>query len=165
MSYPKQRKEAVLKKMLPPNGMSIPDLSKQENIPEGTLYAWRKQAKVSGFLVADSKKAQAENWSSSDKFSAVIETASKNQAETSEWCRERGIYPEQLEQWRTACTQANDWQSAHQKLEKQQQKKDKSKIASLEKELKRKEKALAEAAALLVLRKKACAIWGKHEEE
>ena len=151
--------------MLPPNGMSIPFLSKQENIPEGTLYAWRKQARLSGLLVADSKKTKAESWSSSDKFSAVVETVSKNQAEISIWCRERGIYPEQLEQWRLACTQANDWQSAHQKSEKQQQKTEKNKIASLEKELRRKEKALAEAAALLVLRKKACAIWGEQEDE
>jgi transposase-like protein len=165
MSHPLKRKESVLKKMLPPNGMSIPELSKQESIPEGTLYTWRKQWQLSGFLVADSKKTQAENWSSSDKFAAVIETASKNQAELSAWCRERGIYPEQLEQWRLACTQANDWQNAQQKSEKQQQKEDKIKIASLEKELTRKEKALAEAAALLVLRKKACAIWGEQEDE
>lgn len=165
MSYSKKQKQTILSKLLPPQSMSISALSKQEGIPEGTLYGWRKEAQLSGRLVASGAKAKADSWSSSDKFAAVVETASKNQAELSIWCRERGIYPEQIEAWRQACEQANDWQNAKKKQVEQQQKKDKSKIVSLERDLRNKEKALAETAALLVLRKKASAIWGEHEDE
>lgn len=48
------------------------------------------------------------NWSSRDKFSAVMETVTMSQAEVAAYCREKGLYPEQLAQWRLACEQAND---------------------------------------------------------
>lgn len=165
MSYPKKQKETIIKKMLPPQGISIPKLSKQEGIPEATLYQWRKDAQKSGCFIANGNKVKADSWSSADKFSAVVETASKNQAELSLWCRERGIYPEQIETWRLACEQANDWQHSKQKQIEQEHKKDKNKIDCLERDLRYKEKALAETAALLVLRKKASAIWGEQEDE
>ncbi|WP_293726461.1 transposase, partial [Thiolapillus sp.] len=50
MSYPRERKEAVLKKMLPPNNKTIPEISKEEGISEGTLYNWRKAARAEGRL-------------------------------------------------------------------------------------------------------------------
>ncbi|MCU7908272.1 MAG: transposase, partial [Candidatus Thiodiazotropha sp. (ex Lucinoma aequizonata)] len=46
MGYPKERKEAVLKKMLPPNNKTIPEIAKEEGICEGTLYNWRKAARA-----------------------------------------------------------------------------------------------------------------------
>jgi hypothetical protein len=49
--------------------------------------------------------------------------------------------------------------------QRHQSKDDKKRIQQLEKELQRKEKALAEAAALLILRKKAQAIWGDREDD
>ena len=163
MSYSKERKQAILSKLLPPQSLSISALSKQEGIPKGTLYDWRNQARLSGKLVPSGTKVKADNWSSADKFLAVIETASKNQSELSVWCRERGIYPEQIEAWRLACEQANEWQISKKKQIAEQQKKDKNKIALLEQDLRKKEKALAETAALLVLRKKAAAIWGRSD--
>jgi hypothetical protein len=44
-----------------------------------------------------------------DKFAAVLETATLNEADLSEYCRKRGLIPEQIAAWRTACEQANDW--------------------------------------------------------
>lgn len=164
MSYPLERKEAILKKLLSADGISISELSKQERVSTKTLYTWRKTLKESGNLIVN-KKTKAAQWSSPDKFSAVIETASKNEAELSVWCRKHGVYPDQLEEWRFACSQANDWRLSHQKTLEQQRKGDRNKITSLERELRRKEKALAETAALLVLRKKIQAIWGEQEEE
>lgn len=106
------------------------------------------------------KKTSEAKCSSSDKFSAVVETASMDAAALSGWCREHGVHPDQLAAWRSACAQANDSQVAHQKNLKKRCKDDRQKIAVLERELRRKEKALAEASALLVLRKKVQAIWG-----
>ena len=88
-----------------------------------------------------------------------------NESELSHYCRERGLYPEQINQWREACEQANDWQQAQTKTLKQAAEKYCKRIRELEKDLRHKEKALAETAALLVLRKKALVIWGAGEEE
>jgi len=115
-------------------------------------YNWRKQARAQGRLMPDSDNT-SNGWTSRDKFAVVMETAALNQAQTAAYCREKGIYVEQLNQWRAACEQANDWSQASEKELKSATKLDRKKVAELEKELARKEKALAEAAALLVLRK------------
>ncbi len=71
----------------------------------------------------------------------------------------RGLYAEQIA-WREACRAANANAGEQARSQREQSKEDKKRIRQLEKELQRKEKALAEAAALLILRKKAQAIWG-----
>ena len=105
-----------------------------------------------------------EGWTSRDKFAAVMETAAMSEAEIAEYCRQRGLYPEQLSAWRTACEQANDWSRASDKQLRDVTKADRKKMRQLEKELARKEKALAEAAALLILRKKLDAMFEDHED-
>ncbi len=164
MGYPKERKEAVLKKMLPPHNKTIPEISREEGISEGTLFNCRKAARAEGRLMPDGDTTPA-GWSAADKFAAVVETASLNEAELSTYCREKGLYPEQIRQWREACEQANDWDRNQNKRLKEFRKADGRRIKDLERELVRKEKALAETAALLVLRKKAQAIWGDNEAE
>ena len=103
--------------------------------------------------------------SSRDKFAAVLESASFNEAELAEYCRKKGIYPEQLSRWRIACEHANDWDRERNRQLKKEQNTDRKRIRDLERELRRKERALAETAALIVLRKKVRAVWGDHEEE
>lgn len=88
-----------------------------------------------------------------------------NEQETAEYCRKKGVYQEQLEQWRSACEAANDWDRHANQVMKAEQKNSQKRIKELERELQRKEKALAEAAALLVLQKKVQAIWGDPEED
>ncbi|MCU7899386.1 MAG: hypothetical protein KZQ66_04565 [Candidatus Thiodiazotropha sp. (ex Lucinoma aequizonata)] len=93
-------------------------------------------------------------WCAADKFAAVVETASMNEAELSAYCRERGLYAEQIVEWREACEQENDYDRNQNKRLKDIRKADEKRIKELERELNRKEKALVETAALLVLRKK-----------
>ena len=162
--YSKERKEAALRKMMPPSNISISQLSTETGISEASLYNWRKQARLEGNVVPGDGK-NSEQWSSEDKFSIVLKTATMNAAELAEYCRKNGLYVEQVEAWKSACLQANTRQDAHQKQLAEQTRTDKQTIKKLEKELNRKEKALAETAALLVLRKKADAIWGKDEDE
>jgi len=157
MGYSQERRESVLKKMLPPQSCSIAALAKEEGISDATLYLWRKQARNEGRLMPNSDNTPS-GWTSRDKFSAVMETAAMNEAESAAYCRERGLYVEQLADWRHACEQANDWSQASEKQLKAARKSDRKKLCQLEKELARKNDALAEAAALLVLRKKYNAI-------
>ena len=111
MGYPKERKEAVLKKMMPPHNKPIPELADEEGISIGTLYNWRNQARRNGQLLPDADLSP-EGWSSQDKFAAVLETATLNEAELAEYCRKRGLYPEQIQTWKQACIDANNWQQA-----------------------------------------------------
>lgn len=87
-----------------------------------------------------------------------------NESELASYCRTRGLFPEQIRQWRQACEEANEPQGARSKAPREVIHGDKKRIKELERELKRKDRALAETAALLVLRKKAQAIWGDEEE-
>lgn len=164
MRYPPKRKEAVLRKMMPPHNRSIKRLAQEEGISEATLYNWRKHGREKGVLMPNADSGP-EGWSARDKFAAVVESASLNEHELSEYCRKKGIYLQQLDQWRRACEDANDWdRQANIKL-KSEQKSNRKRINELEKQLRRKEKALAEAAALLVLQKKVQAIWTEQEDE
>jgi len=163
MSYPVERREAVLKKMLPPNARSIAALSREEGISAQTLYAWRTRARQEGRLMPDTDNTPA-GWSSADKFAAVLETASMSEAEVAEYCRTKGLHTTQIVAWREACAQANDWERASSAELKSATKAADERNRRLEKELARKEKALAEAAALLVLRGKLAGRFGEDED-
>ena len=163
MRYSAERKEAVLRKMLPPNNRSIREIAAEEGISEATLYNWRNAARAKGRLLPDGDQTPA-GWTAADKFAAVVETAALNEAELSSWCRERGLYPEQIRQWRQACEQANDWDRTQNEKLRQARKADQQRLKELERDLKKKERALAETAALLVLSKKLEAIWGDEEK-
>lgn len=150
--------------MLPPNNKSIREIATEEGITESTLYLWRKQARTEGQLMPDND-TPPERWSSRDKFNAVLETAVMNEAELAQYCRQRGLFPAQVRDWRQACEQANSREEAGSQQAKQALKQERLNSKRLTRELARKEKALAETAALLVLRKKAQAIWGESEDE
>jgi len=163
MKYSLERKEAVLKRMLPPHNRPIPQLAEEEGISAATLYLWRTQARAQGRLLPDGATGP-EGWRAREKFAAVVETAALSEVEVAEYCRKRGLYPEQIMAWRTACEQATDGEAARSRTIRELTQADKRRIKDLERELARKEKALAETAALLTLRKKAQAIWGDGED-
>jgi len=94
-----------------------------------------------------------------------METALLSEIEISQYCRKKGLFPEQIQEWKVACEKANDWDKHSSQQLEHAVKEERQKNKLLARELNRKEKALAETAALLVLRKKAQAIWGTEEEE
>ena len=159
--YSKKLKESVFKRLAPPNAEKVSALAKELKIPRNTLYTWR--AKALNESSATSKKAS--KWSSKDKFQAVLETASLSELETSKYCREKGIHLEELNSWIKQCQNANNTKFEDPKELKENLKDEQQKNKELQKELNYKEKALAETAALLVLRKKANAIWGEPKED
>ena len=122
---------------------------------------WKNKALQSGSAAVGSSKG-AHDWSDEAKLAIIIETTPLNAAETSEYCRKKGLYPEQIQQWRAAAVAGQS--KALSKSEGEELQALKKRCKQLEKELNRKERALAETAALMVLRKKADAIWGDQEE-
>ncbi len=159
-TYTKDFKDKLIKLMLPPENRSVKELVDEYGIHEQTLYKWRKEAKSKGVVYQDNGTSR-QKYSKEMQFQIIIETSSLNNNDLSEYCRRKGIYAEEIEAWKKAfVTGETDEQS---KMKQELKEKD-AELKSTKKELNRKEKALAEAAALLVLRKKMHAIWDLDEE-
>lgn len=162
--YSPERKEAILQKMAPPQSMTVAEVARQEGISTASLYNWRKSARERGAILPSRSNAPGQ-WSSEEKFRVVVETASLSEAEFSRYCRSKGLQPEWVEAWRKACIGANASEEERQRKTHQTIKVERQQIKKLKAELRYKEKALAETAALLTLSKKAKAIWGPRDED
>jgi uncharacterized small protein (DUF1192 family) len=153
--------------MSPPHRQSVAQISAELGIHVVTLYNWRKSWRLQGEVVPASEK-DPEGWGSTDKFTVVLETAGLNATELSAYCRERGLFPEQVERWREASQDANEKPVLTLKEQKELERlraQDQREIKRLKQELRRKEKALAEAAALLIASKKIQAFWGEDGDD
>src|SRR5271168_5179857 len=94
-AYSAERKEAMLRRMMPPENAPVSALARETGITEQTLYTWRRQAKGQGVAGPGDGK-HPDGWSSQDKFAVVLEAAAFNTAELAEYCRSKGLYPEQI---------------------------------------------------------------------
>lgn len=159
--YPEAHKQAVISKLVE-SGLSLRQFAKLESINLSTLYSWRDKYLTAGSSLA--KSNHLDGWSPEQKFSIVLETATLSEIELSEYCREKGLYLKQVKEWRQSCIAGNQTQAQQHKQLAQERKADRKRIKELERELKRKDAALAETAALLVLRKKLNAYWGEDED-
>ena len=117
-SYSPELKAALLVKLLPPQNMSVVALSRQEGIPEAKLYAWFTKLKTGGAVVPGNKK-KADNWPAEAKFAAVLHKASLSEIELSEYCRSKGLYPEQISAWRQACISGQQSAQVQLKVERE----------------------------------------------
>ena len=161
--YSEERKAALLKMMLPPLSLSAAEVARREGCSDMSLHYWRKQAAARGTQLSDTKQP-VENWSAESKMAVIIETAALSELELGEYCRRKGIFPEQITDWRNAFIASSTQQTKVKNVNTGQSKNDKNRIRELERELRRKDAALAETAALLVLRKKLNAYWGSDDE-
>ena len=161
--YAAEFKSSIIAKLLPPHNVSVPDMVKETGVPKDTLYSWRGQYnKVQGEPMVD-RNQQTGNFSYEQKLAVVIETASLSEVELGEYCRRKGFYPEQIAEWKNGFVHGSTAPTS--KAEREQLKELTATIKQLEKELTRKDKALAETAALLVLQKKFQALWEEPEAE
>jgi len=162
--YSQEAKEAIVRRMLPPNPVTISELCKDTGVAKSTIYKWKNDYSNKGISVP-SDKSKSVNWSAENKLAVVIETAALNAVELNEYCRHKGLYPDQVAQWKQSALLGYQHSDNSKKEQNRHRQEDKHKIKSLESELRRKDKALAETAALLVLSKKFEAIWGVNEED
>lgn len=167
--YAAERRESVVRRLLKPAGISIAELSRETGVSAWTLYNWRKQAIEKGETVTGGSKhrgpaAAGAKRSAAQMLSIVVESAAFNEAELAEYCRKQGLYPEQVKRWRAQAEQAMASGVVSAKELREAVAAEKKRNKALERELRRKEKALAETAALLTLRKKAAAIWGEEKD-
>ena len=107
-----------------------------------TLERWRANAL--------STPARERVWTAAARLQAVIATAAMDETQRSAWCRENGVYPSELQQWKQSATAALS-EAPEERVTPQQRRDEKRRIKELERDLRRKDKALAETTALLVL--------------
>jgi transposase-like protein len=161
--YTESFKEQALAKVYNRNNdQTIPSIADDLNISLQTLKKWIKKTELTNTLKPSSKSKRAKDWSPQERLAALHKTYELQGEDLNAWCRERGIFVHQLEQWTSEfCSQSDlsgkrDDAVAMHTL--------KAEIHSLERELLRKDRALAEAAALLVLQKKFRALLGGEVE-
>ena len=154
--YSNEFKERAVARLLPPESAEISRVSQEIGVSVATLERWRADAL--------SRPARERAWTGAARLEAVIATAAMDEAQRSAWCREKGVFPSDLQQWRESAMAALA-QPEEARATAQETRADRRRIKELEKDLRRKEKALAETTALLVLRKKLEAIFQEGGDE
>jgi len=160
-NYSDEFKQAMVQKMSGRSSRSATSLSVEVGVPQSTLSRWlREYGSFTETGVGMSTKKRPQNWTAEEKFQAVLAYEGLSEEERGKYLREHGLFSVDIERWRREMTEVLKKKPKSRKSDPKDRR-----IKQLESELRRKEKALAEAAALLVLKKKADAIWGDDEDE
>ena len=142
--------------MLPPESAAVEVVAREIGVAVATLQRWQADAQ--------SRPARGRAWTAGARLETVITTAALDEAGKSAWCRQHGVFPADLAKWRASATAALA-EPEEARASPQATRADRKRIKELERDLLRKDRALAETAALLVLSKKVAAIFNKGEDE
>jgi len=161
--------QAVEKALERANGVTLKDIATDLGVGHSTLGKWialvgkQKLEPVQDNEVPRmTKEKRPQDWSTEEKLNMVITCAALDEEKVSELCREQGVFPHHIKQWKQDFVSG---QSVNPKVNlRTDNKLLRQNIKALQKELNRKDKALAETAALLVLQKKVNEIWGRDED-
>lgn len=160
--YSESFKKRMVQRMAGPRGVSASALSREVGVPQPTLSLWLKSAGTVD-AVSDEHESKVnarrpEDWKPEEKLAAVVEAASVSEAELGTWLRRKGLTEEHLRRWRDIALGGFSTRAPRAGAD------DRKRLKELERDLKRKDKALAETAALLVLQGKMEALWGAEDE-
>ena len=149
--YGQAFRERIVARLLPPESAALDVVPREVGVSVGTLDRWRAQV-----LAEPGTLAGSQRWTPAARLEAVIATAAMDEAARSAWCREQGLYPAELEAWKRDAIAGLGEPRAASAAEARQ---DRRRVKELERELHRKDKALAETAALLVMSKNLRAVF------
>jgi transposase len=178
MEYTETFRARMVRRMLGPKAVTATALAAEVGISQPTLSRWLRETATVGAMekrtdeeppggpnrsAAPAEAARRpQDWSTEEKLRALVETTGLEGGELGEYLRRNGLHREHLESWRGTVTTALEQRAAS--AGGRRSAADTKRIKELERELHRKEKALAETAALLVLRKKVEALWGAADD-
>jgi transposase-like protein len=151
LRYSTKFKEKLVAKALGPD-TSIAGTARSAGISKATLYTWVQQARMGSVTKRRNKGGRPRKtgrWSPEDKLRIISEASALKDEELGAFMRHEGLHEADLEEMRAAALAGLE-----PKVVQRGPSREEKRIATLERELRRKEKALAEAAALLVLQKK-----------
>ena len=164
-TYTEDFKQAALTKIMNRGNRTFIDVVTELGVTPSIAYGWmKKSAKVQGAMPKNEKSSK--EWTAQEKFQAVLEFENlKDQPEKQgEFVRKAGLHAALMESWRKEILGVLEKPARRIRRTPEEQAKDQE-IAELKRDLRRKDKALAETAALLVLKKKAESIWGLVDDE
>ncbi len=162
--------QAVEKALSRTNDTSLLEVAKMLGVGHSTLNNWIVKSRNNEFdgvtnqlMRTDmAKDKRPQDWSLEGRFNMVLECNSLDEEAVSQRCREKGVYPHHVKQWKLDFVNGSTEDSSAKNTS--QMKALKNDVKNLKKELNRKDRALAETAALLVLQKKVNDIWGTDED-
>ena len=158
MSYTEAFRKQALKKVYTRDSRSVKSVAEELNVNPWTLKNWMKTHKEHSLSKQGTTTKRPKDWSLAERLRLLLESHGLDEEALNALCREQGIFRHHLQQWREGF-ETETLQSNRSELREL-----KEANRGLKSELNRKEKALAEAAALLVLQKKYRALWeGKGE--
>ena len=161
-NYSEELKSTMVAKLARPYGISAVELSQEVGIPHQTLSRWVKEyANFRGNGGGMMKSKRPEDWKAEKKLKAIVEYENLDEEQRGIYLREKGLHSVHLERWQKEFVEAYASRKKKTRGGDPRQKR----IKELEDDLNKKNRALAETAALLVLKKKAQAIWGDPEDE
>lgn len=158
MQYAQEIKEAVVRSALA-GEMSQEAIAKRYGVSRSSVQQWARAARREGGARRVEAEKRPQDWTAEERFAALIETAGMSEEERGVWCRAHGLHSHQLATWRRdalAGSLGGTGRSEQTELNRLRQE-----AARLKKELARKDRALAETTALLVLQKKVRLLWGE----
>lgn len=157
--YSLQFKKQMVQKLVGPGKRTANQLAKEVEIPQQTLSRWKREL-AEDLETPKMPGMRPQDWSAADRLKVLIESGGLSEAELGAFLRRKGLHSTDLEQWRSVAQEA----LVPRKKQRRKPTAEQREIRRLERELTRKEKALAEAAALLILKKKVQAIWGDEDD-
>lgn len=152
----------MVKRMLGANGQSASSLSRTSGVSVPTLIRWREKACTIAGMTSENDPKRAQDWTPLEVMRVLVETAEMDDSELGKYLREKGLHEETLKEWREDADVNFGSHSREKRAKKSVEQKE---IRRLSHELRRKDAALAEAAALLVLKKKLSPILGLEDED
>jgi transposase len=163
--YSEAFKSKIVEKLLRPNGPSACSVSSEVGVPQPTLSRWVREAVSLGDVSKKKSKNQGKRkrWGAEEKLRIVVQASELSDEDLGPFLRREGVHSKQLDQWRETVRGAMTGGQASEA--RRQAARDRKRIRELERELRRKDKALAESAALLWLKKKAQDIWGDEDDD
>jgi len=160
MQYSEELKAQLIARSLR-GGITQEVLAEQFGISRKTVQNWMREYRTSGATPLTRKDKRPQSWTKEQRLEALLATHGLAEDELGSWCRERGVHTHHLAQWRRELVDA----SSEKMTGAGETRALRQENHALKKELRRKDKALAETAALLVLKKKAASIWGEVEDD
>lgn len=155
MKYSHEFKENVVKKAI--SRGNVREVAEETGVAAWSIYQWIKQFK-SGNIKED--ETGPKGYSLNKKQMLLLESQSISEEKQGEWLRKNGLHSDHLNKWRDEIFDMMNKKNE----DKIKLRKAKGKIKELEKEINRKDKALAEVTALLTLKKKLNYLWEDEEK-
>jgi transposase-like protein len=147
--------EQALVKVYTRGKRTVQDVADELNVNFYTVKNWIRRKPLDKVIASANREKRPEEWQRDEQLIALHETHGMDDEAVLAWCREHGVFPHHLVNWREAfCIVAKPTVADPSAMRDLQKENDR-----LTRELDRKEKALAEAAALLMLQKKFRALW------